>query len=347
MAVKQSLPVSVVIANHNGGEDLVRTLRSLLDQEAAPNEIIVSDDGSTDGSDREVERCFPGVTVVRMERNTRRVNLVRNAGIRVARERYVLVTDNDIEFRSDALIRLWEVLRSDERVAVVTPRLMYMEERNRLYSGASRLHFLASSISDDRGGEVVGGSDPVPTVGGGIALVDRARVGEGDAFDSDYWIGWGDDGELYHRMRSMGHACLFVPRAVGYHRAKRWGSEFRVAEQVRNRWDFLFTYYATRSLVLLSPALFLYEALLASFLALKGRGNDWWIGTAAAWRERRRIAEKRGRAQSARRVPDRDLFERGEIYIQPALLKKPAWRFAARFVNGLFNGYYRFVRPCL
>jgi glycosyltransferase involved in cell wall biosynthesis len=78
-----SLPtVSVVIPCYNAERYIGATLRSVLDQAGAALEVIVVDDGSTDGSADLVARQFPQIKLLRVENGG--VARARNFGIEAA-----------------------------------------------------------------------------------------------------------------------------------------------------------------------------------------------------------------------------------------------------------------------
>jgi len=59
---------SIVIAAHNEGEALWKTIRSCVETcSGLDHEIVVADDASTDDSVAEAERRFPSIRVVRQE----------------------------------------------------------------------------------------------------------------------------------------------------------------------------------------------------------------------------------------------------------------------------------------
>lgn len=85
--------VSAVVAVHNGREFLPATLASIFAQTRPPDEVVVVDDGSTDGSGDLVEAAFPMARLVRQPRQG--VALARNRGIAEATGDIVAFSDAD------------------------------------------------------------------------------------------------------------------------------------------------------------------------------------------------------------------------------------------------------------
>jgi glycosyltransferase involved in cell wall biosynthesis len=85
--------VSVVIPTWNRRELLARALDSVLSQTRRPEEVIVVDDGSTDGTARFVARAFP--SVVLLEQENRGVSAARNRGVRAAASNWIAFLDSD------------------------------------------------------------------------------------------------------------------------------------------------------------------------------------------------------------------------------------------------------------
>ena len=84
---------TVVIPNYNGIKYIDGCLRSLYKGSVHP-EIILVDNGSTDGSLSLVKEKYPLVKVIEFAENTGFSKAV-NAGIRMARTEYVLLLNND------------------------------------------------------------------------------------------------------------------------------------------------------------------------------------------------------------------------------------------------------------
>ncbi len=88
--------ISVIIPTFNRRGLLKRALSSVLHQTAPPGEIIVVDDGSTDGSSGMVRREFPAVIYLYQE--NRGVSAARNRGIAAARGQWLAFLDSDDEW---------------------------------------------------------------------------------------------------------------------------------------------------------------------------------------------------------------------------------------------------------
>jgi glycosyltransferase involved in cell wall biosynthesis len=87
--------VSVVIPTHNRRELLLRTVHSVLAQEALDFEVLVVDDGSTDGTAEAIRLLKDRrVAVLRNERPVR-VAAARNIGIEAATGSWIAVLDDD------------------------------------------------------------------------------------------------------------------------------------------------------------------------------------------------------------------------------------------------------------
>ena len=95
--------VSVVIATYNRRDILRRTLESVASQSHAAHEVIIADDGSTDGTP-ELAAEFPQVTFLRQE--NRGSSAARNLGVQRATGDVVAFTDDDCVVPPDWLERI-------------------------------------------------------------------------------------------------------------------------------------------------------------------------------------------------------------------------------------------------
>lgn len=97
-------PVSVIVPAYNESAGIEAAIRSLVASDH-PLEVIVVDDGSTDGTADLVERLgIPGVRVIRQANAGKPVAL--NTGLRAARFELIVMVDGDTVFEPDAVRKL-------------------------------------------------------------------------------------------------------------------------------------------------------------------------------------------------------------------------------------------------
>src|SRR3972149_2487651 len=332
--------VSVVITNYNGQDTLPKTLESGKQLDPLPSEVILVDDGSTDQSTKMAMEILPSLRVVRMGKNTARLNQVRNAGLRAALHKFVFLMDNDILLEPNCVRRLVEEMGRLPQAVVCTPRLLFANERNRIYTDGQKLHYIGSPIALNRNAVAKGQSPVVEgTTGGGILLMDKENAEKVGFFNESFSMGWCDDGELFIRLILTGVKCYHVPHAVGYHYHKYRTTE-RAYAQVRNRCLVILEGYSARTLFLLAPAFFAYEIFLLSMILLKGSLRDYWRGNADVLKELSTILQRRRITQGQRKISDRDILSSGDLYISPTLLNNSVFRVGIKIVNSFFSGYW-------
>jgi len=88
--------VSVVITTYNRKGLVERAIRSVLNQTLPPYEIIVVDDGSTDGTDQMIGKRFPDVKYI-LQKNSG-ISSARNKGISIASGDWIAFLDSDDEW---------------------------------------------------------------------------------------------------------------------------------------------------------------------------------------------------------------------------------------------------------
>ncbi len=122
------LDLSVVIPTHNTREVTLRCVQSVQTAAARwTSEIVVVDDGGSDGTAEEIERLSVGSPRLRMLRHetAQGFTAAANRGLAEARGRIVLLLNSDTEITEDGLVRLLEAFERDAHLGIAGGELIY------------------------------------------------------------------------------------------------------------------------------------------------------------------------------------------------------------------------------
>lgn len=337
--------------NFNGEEVLRDSLAAASAQAHLFGEMLLVDNGSTDGSTALVEREFPSVRVVRLAENGG-PGAARNAGFREARSDLILFVDNDVSLAPGCLERLVEAFASEPGAAVAMPAVIYAHDRQRIQYAGAGSHYLGLMTLHQQDQLLENADRSVRRVASVVTcafLVDRSRLRGEEPFDESFFYQM-EDHDFGVRMRARGFAVLAVPAAVVFHgkgtagmTVRRTGeyAPIRVYCLIRNRWLFLLKNYAGRTLLVLTPMLLVYEAAQLAMALKKGWTGEW--ARAARWvvAHRRQIAAERRRVQAMRRLPDRELLENGPVPFRDELARGRIERLGRRALDMLATTYWK------
>ena len=207
------LELSVIIVSFNARADLERCLESLdAAPPAAPHEILVVDNGSTDGS-IDLARRRPDVRLIEIGSN---LGFARasNVGIRASRGANLLLLNSDTVVPDGAIDRLLAALDQDRDVAVVGPRLVDAGGRAELSFGRmiGPLNELRQKrLARGRGVEARTSRRQYPDwVSGACLLVRRADAEAVGLLDERYFM-YTEDVDFCAAIRARGRRVLFTP----------------------------------------------------------------------------------------------------------------------------------------
>lgn len=340
--------IEVFIINYNGEKVILSTIQSLQNSVDVNISISVIDDASTDNSIDLVKKQYPNIPIYQMPFNQKRANVLRNKALELAKSKYVFITDNDLVFDKKCFSELYKYIKDDETIAACTPRLMYLQEPNRVYVAGTRIHFIGAAISDRRD-QIYEERNELPTInrGSSICLVNREIAMKYGGFDVHLMKGWGSDGEFYHTLLLSGYKCIYIPSAFALHAAKLNIKErkFRAIGQTHNRWVFIVTHYKLSTILLLLPAFLTYEILQIGFISFNGLLPEYIRGNLLIIKNFNYVFKKRKRIQSSRIVSDFDVLYSGRIFIAPSLIEK--YKLLGTLINSfsyLLDLYWRLLK---
>lgn len=337
---------TAAVINFNGGDLVGETIASIKALTHPPDEIILVDDGSTDASLAIAGTRHPDVRILPMPGHTGRPAAVRNEALRVARQRYVLLCDNDVQMAADAVTHLMATMRSSPDVAVCSAVVVSDDKPTVIEACAHPLHFLCwSTAPGEHTLAKAQAAGPKPGIGCGIQLVDREAGAAAGLFDQNLALGWMDDGDLHYRLILFGHQCLSVPAAVFVHRRGREVS--RVYGQIHNRWYILLSHYQLRTLIAIAPMLILFELLLMSHLVLSRETGTYLRALRDVIAKLPQIREQRRRVQRGRRVADKHFLCALDLGLPRHLREKKRLVLLMRLCSLGFRWYWSLARLVL
>jgi len=233
----------VVVLSFNKREHTLRCLESVRQLRYQPREVIVVDNGSSDGSADAVAAEFPEAWVLRSPVNTGAAG-GRNLGLRYAAEQlsaeYVLYLDDDAVVDERLAGELVAALKAEPRAGLATPKAYRMGASDVIASaGGMRVELGRGSITDIGAGATDTGqfdrSDVVESCVGFALLARRAALEQCRGFDEAYNpYGW-EEVDLSLRMRKAGYTIRYVPTAVCWHAGGATGRGSHVAEYERGK----------------------------------------------------------------------------------------------------------------
>lgn len=217
-------PASIIIPNWNGAHHLPTCLDSLRRQSYPYFEVIVVDNGSTDGSRELLERDYPDVKVVGLPENRGFAGGV-NAGIHEAQGEIVAVFNNDAEADPHWLEELAAALARHPEAGMATPKVLLFDRRDIINTAGD--FYGVDGVPGNRGvwqrdeGQF-DDEEYVFGAAGVAAAYRRAMLDEVGLFDEDLFF-LCEDVDLAWRAQLAGWKCVYAPQAVVYHKLSATG----------------------------------------------------------------------------------------------------------------------------
>jgi GT2 family glycosyltransferase len=267
--------VSAVVVNWNRHKLLRKCLESLLAQEGVELEVIVVDNGSTDGSPECVEADFPGIRLIR-NRENRGFCAANNQGIAAARGEFVVLLNNDAE--ADVGWAAAMVKASGQKpVGMVACKILVHGDETRIDKVGHLIYPDGQNRGRGTGCLDQGQFDRMEEVlwpDGCAALYRKEMLNQIGGFDEDFFA-YADDAELGLRARIAGWTCVYTPHAVAtHHRGNTLGvgSVKRLQLIERNR-VLLAAKLFPWSLLWLNPFYYVVRLAAGAGAAVRGEGE--------------------------------------------------------------------------
>ncbi len=211
--------VSVIVLNWNGKHHINDCLSSLARQTYQDMEVILVDNGSTDGSITYVYENFPWVRVIALPNNQGFCG-GNNRGIEQARGEYIALLNNDTEVEEDWLEKLFEVISGDNTIAACDSKVFFFDQRDTIWSAGAEYTIagtvqMRGYLQKDRV-EFQQLRDVFVAVACS-AIYRKSVFDEIGLLDEDFFAGY-EDVDWSFRAHLRGYRIVNVPTSRVYHK---------------------------------------------------------------------------------------------------------------------------------
>jgi O-antigen biosynthesis protein len=203
--------VSIVVVTYQGEEFVEKALRALLDNTEPCYELLLIDNGSTDGTTTLLQQV-DNATIVLNERNDG-FGAANNQGASRARGRYLVFLNQDAFVHQAWLPPLLKRIESDERVGAVGPMLLNIDGSLQC---AGAMVFRSGETAcygegDNPDRPEYGLVRDVDYLAGACLLVRREAFNEVGGFNPAYGLAYFEDADLCLALANRGYRSVYEP----------------------------------------------------------------------------------------------------------------------------------------
>jgi GT2 family glycosyltransferase len=215
-------PIALLLLNWNTPKFTSDCINSLLNYcDSNVFDIIVADNGSTDGSLSILRNQFPDLTFLDnkenlgfAEGNNKALNYCIGKGYQ-----YSLILNNDTVVDDDLVTRLLHHMEGHPEAAAVQPAIYWMHNKTEIWNGRGGYNSIFGKVYSSK-------EHPSPTEGfskakwltGCCMLVRNEVLKLTGLFNKQYFL-YDEDVELSFRIRTAGFELHYLPQAKLYHEA--------------------------------------------------------------------------------------------------------------------------------
>lgn len=274
--------ISVVIPNFNGMAYLERALSSLERQTIKSFEVILVDNGSSDGSADFVKKRFPWVRLIELPENFGFCRGV-NEGIRASSAAFVVLLNNDTEVEPDFLQEMRDAICRHPKAFSCQARMMQFERRELLDDAGNYYCALGWAFARGKGknAEHFLREEPIFAACAGAAIYRRELFFRIGLFDEEHFA-YLEDTDIGYRARILGYENWYAPKAVVYHvgsgtTGSRY-NQFKTRYSSRNNVYMIYKNMPVLQIFLNLPLLAAGFSAKILFFSAKGLGREYLAG---------------------------------------------------------------------
>lgn len=268
---ENSIFVSIIILNYNGGNVIMECLESVFRNTSCKKEIILVDNCSTDTSQYNCKKEFPEIILIQNNKNIGMT--ARNIGLKKAKGNFIVFLDSDTLVENNWLDYLIKSYK-DHGEGLYQPKILEKERQNVISSCGNMINIFGFGYTRGRGEIDNGQHDNFIKTGftAGACTFSSASVMEKIGDIDSIFFAYHDDVDYGWRAALLGIPSYFEPHSVIYHQVSstlKWSKKKYFLIE-RNRLICLITLYSTKTLVKIFPLIMLVEIGVFLFFLKKG-----------------------------------------------------------------------------
>ena len=223
--------VTVNILSFNRKDELRNTLLKVFEQDYKHIEVIVVDNASSDGSPEMVEKEFPAVNLIRLNKNIGIAGW--NEGFRIAKGKHVLVLDDDAYPDKRSIDLMVNEFENNENIGAIAIKVMniYVDTGNtKILNG-----WVPNSNENTTNNTVIMG----------CAFFIKKEIYINDLFCKNYFL-CAHEFPIILRLFISNYKIFFSPKIIAYHYNQleyREPSKLRLFYHYRNMSNFVFYHF--------------------------------------------------------------------------------------------------------
>jgi len=275
--------VAVILLNWNTPQHTIACIHSLNSYCDARNfDIIVADNGSTDGSLSILSAAFPSVIYIDNQTNLGFAE-GNNQALTYSLEHgytYSMLLNTDTLVEMDVVAGLLAHLETHQEVAGVQPAIYWMYDKTKIWNGDSYVNGVLGYTYNKKTKTFPQPFTKVQWLTGCCCLLRNSVLEKTGGFNARFFLYY-EDVELSYRLRAAGHELHYLPSVSMFHEA---GASGKAAKDKEGALSPIIHYYVSRNKIwffrkygkpLFYPLMFLFNApyflgLLAYFM-IRGR----------------------------------------------------------------------------
>ena len=257
---------SVIIVTYNHKRYMKECLASVLAND--PLEVIVVDNGSTDGTPEFIEENFLDVKAIRSPRNIG-YGGGNNLGVKHAKGEYVVILNPDTKVDKNWLDELLKCLEKEEKL-ITTPKILTYDG-SKINTCGNIDHFTGLTFTRglNENPEKFNEFEYLSGLSGACFAMRREDYLELGGFDENFFS-YMEDAEFSWRAHAKGFKILYVPTSIVYHDYDLKVPSKKIYHLEKGRYIILRKYLTWKELLLMLPSLLATEILTWGYSLLNG-----------------------------------------------------------------------------